>query len=203
MAIKPGVKGPGAMVGSFQDENVPGVVSGDASRAVAGAAKGTSPERIYAGITRNVRVTNRAEKGERKGKPFYAVVDSQPYPPEAIREDKETWLQPGESMDIPREAAVAICGDCFSPNNLVIDGPDIIRKYGDFQFKAQNADGTITGKNIQLIPIGPPKHFPDLIVQQVDSRGRNVGPAISIYEKYISESVFRTGKSVNPVDDDD
>lgn len=203
MPIRPGVKGPAAMVGAFQEESAPGVSSADVRREVASAAKATNPERVYTGITRSVRVVNRAEKGKRKGKPFYGIVDGEVYPPEAVREDKDTWLQPGEHMDIPREAAIQLCGDCFSENNLLIDAPDIIRRYGDFEFKQQNPDGTITGKNIPLIPIGPPKFFPDLVVQQVDSRGRAVGPAIAIYDKYINESIFRTGKSLNAVDADE
>lgn len=203
MAIKPGIKGPGAMVGAFQEENAPGVGSQPVDRAVASETRKTSPERVYTGITRAVKITNRAEKGMRAGKPFIGIWGGQVWPEEATMEDKETWLQPGESMMVPREAAVHICGDCFSPNNMAIDGPDIIRRYGDYQYKQQNEDGTISGKNVQLIPIGPPKHFPDLLVQQVDSRGREVGEPISIYDRYIDENAFRTAKKRTVDEDDD
>lgn len=187
MPIRPGQGGSTVEAGFTETQQ--GFKHAPVAPAVREASRHHTPERVYDGITRQIRLTNRAEKGAMKGKPFFATVDSATYPDGADGMDPSTWLQPGESMIVARDVALVICGDVFSPNNIKLDRDRIIKKYGDWLYQHRE-DGMIVGRNIPMKAAGPPRDFPDLIVEQIDGRGRVVGPAISIFDVYIGEQRY-------------
>jgi len=159
---------------------------GTARRAVkADKAEDLVPD--FRALTRTVRIINRGEKGtldREDGTPgtlhrgFMACVNGELYPDGADPEDEDTWLQPGEYMDVPKDVAISIAGNCFDP--VLPDRNDIIRRYGDFQYQ----EGPAILRNAPTVKVGPPA-LPDLVLQQVDGRGRLVGEPRAIWDLYL------------------
>jgi len=59
-------------------------------------------------IKKNVRVTNRAEKGALKGRPIMLSHAGHLYPEDLTPGNEETYLQPGDSMIVPGEVILQI-----------------------------------------------------------------------------------------------
>jgi len=170
-------------VGQGFVERLSGVsTGGDAAQGVR-AQKGT-PERVYVGLSKQMRVTNRAKKGAMKGKPWMWVYGGEAYPEDADRSDppdQSTWLQPGESMVVPREVAIHIFGAIFAPG--LPDKLDILSKHGGWEYMPTPSAG-LPGRMPPMQIVGPPPRMADLLVQQIDGKGKAVGPELSLLETY-------------------
>lgn len=178
-------------VGGFNDGSDPG--SGGASIAtapvrqvVATETAKTKLERIYTGLPPYYRITNRASKGHREGKPFLTSVAGERLPADADPEDPSTWLQPGDSMVVNLDAMLGMCGSIFDP--LLPDKEEIIRKYGDWEYEGVPEAG-MTGRKPAMRIIGPPLELPDLVIEGLNQRMMPVGEAVSLFDKYVGNNV--------------
>lgn len=152
------------------------------------------PENRVQGYSRNWKIINRAEKGSMAGRAWCGVYDGRVYPDGADTSQRDaedeaetsTWLQPGEEMVIDREAAMHFCGRLFDP--LMPDKLDIIRMYGDYQYRGY-APGSAP-KVVTMVKTGPPLFLPDLLVVEVDQRGKELGARVSLFERYTKNEVF-------------
>lgn len=180
MPIIPGKKGQEAMVGAFVDE-APGISRNSVAPVVSAATSKMALERNYSGVARTVKITNRAERGYVKA--FCGAFDGEAFP-EGASEDNTTWLQPGESMTVPKDAAIHFCGNVWDP--MAADGDDIIRRYGDWQYESILG----SGRGVTVRKIGAPMQLPDLLVVQVDQRGRELHEPIAVYDKYTKSARY-------------
>jgi hypothetical protein len=190
MAVVPPSRpgGKSSIVGGFQEEAPSGVEAASVGQAVRAESGKIVPERVYNGLARNFKITNRAKIGPRAGKPFMTCVGGETYPEGANGDDPSTWLQPGEGMFVDRSTAMYICGNVF--DRLLPDKQDIIRRYGDWEFEGIPEQGVV-GRIPPLKIIGPPRYMPDLVVEQVDQRGKRMGEPIAMFELYTKGQVFR------------
>jgi hypothetical protein len=167
-------------------EAVPGATVADAEtvrRTVNKQQRGV--ERDLRGAAKQVKLTNRAEKGHVKV--FIGCFDGETYPDDADGEDRATWLQPGESMVVPMAAALHFCGNVWDPKKG--DAEDVIARYGGWEMELIPAAG-LPGKTPPMNVIGPPLQLPDLLVVQVDQRGKEMHKPISMWDLYVSGKKF-------------
>lgn len=170
--------------GAFVEDAPPGIQVASVGPAQRVAMQKTNAERVYAGLARTWKITNRAQHGSLKDKPWVGFGFNSVWYPDAVDVDDEgTWLQPGDSIVVDREAAIHAVGDIFSP--LAPDKQEIILKYGGMEYDVQpTQDGKVAGRVPVMTILGPPVEMPDLVVQQIDQRGRETGPAVSLLEAY-------------------
>src|SRR5579875_3666990 len=182
MPWKPGAKGQAAIEPGFENDGKgAGIDAAPVGMVVAQESSKLPQENRIVGFTRTMKVTNRAEKGPCKGRPFLGSYGGVLYPEGADAEDEATWLQPGESMTIERDAAFHFFGRIFDP--LMPDKQDVIRMYGDYQWEGV-PDSGLVGRIPKMRKIGPPP-LPDLMIVQVDQRGREIGETASLYDRYM------------------
>lgn len=153
-------------------------------RAATRAQMAKTPEvwKSYNELSRNLRIVNRAQKGPMKGHPFAIRVDGVIWPEGADPEgypDPDTWLQPGEYMDVPKDVALHICGNVWDKN--LPNKMDIVQKYGDWQYEEQNQG---VGRMAPMVRVGPPD-LPDLVVCELDGRSNPKGDWKPIFELYM------------------
>lgn len=141
----------------------------------------------------NVKVINRAELGAMKGRPICLFANSQSFPMEADMDDETTWLQPGESMEVPRGVIVINFGYIFT-GLVQEEKTKIIRGFGDYQYLEANRD---SGSR-SLFITGPPLGLPDLVMVQLDSKKKETGPKIEIYRMLVDENRFPQEKLIKP-----
>lgn len=133
---------------------------------------------------RTVRVTNRAEKGYVKA--WFAHWNGNVYPSDSKFSDKASWLQPGESMELPVHVAIFCLGDFSNP-----DVPESRQRYADkiggFHTKFQDKRMRTFLENVAAEIVGPPIFAPDLLVEVLDDRGRPIVDKISTFEHFFGE----------------
>lgn len=151
-------------------------------------------------IKKNVKVTNRAEKGALKGKAIVLSHSGNLYPEEAIPGDETTYLQPGETIVVPGDVVLHNFGNVLfhkEKNAFPKDNRDIIaNKFGGYVGNPPPQEGaSVQFKYSGLRIVAPPQHLPDVILQQIDSRGKDHGEAVSVFD-VVTEGV--TYLPVNP-----
>jgi hypothetical protein len=138
-------------------------------------------------IKKNVRVTNRAEKGALKGKPIMLSHAGNLYPEEIVPGDESTYLQPGDSMIVPGEVILHNFYNilhhrekgAFAPEHKM----EIANKFGGFVANPVPLDGAhVNARNEGIRIVAPPQNLPDLLLQQIDSRGKDSDEEVSVYD---------------------
>ncbi len=133
-------------------------------------------ERIFQGAPKFWKVTNRAQLGNVQV--WMDVFNGEVFPENADREDKRTWLQPGDSMVVPLEAGLHFFGNVF--DKRLVDAEAIIEKSGGFVLEGKKQQSDRSPARI----IGGPIGLPDVIIEPIDGRMRLVGEPIALYEAY-------------------
>lgn len=136
-------------------------------------------ELSLSGAQRIARITNRAEKGYVK---FYSGTFGGQVYPDGATDEKETWLGPGEQMLVPVEVAMHFCGNFLAEG--IADRDEIVNRYGGWDYEPIPITG-VSGGRAPMNIIGPPIRFPDLLVVQIDQRGREIGEPVAMYERYL------------------
>ena len=144
-------------------------------------AKTPEAFKLYNDLARSMRIVNRATKGPEAGKPFCCRVNGEMWPEGADNDYPETWLQPGEYMDVPKDVGLHICGNVWDPK--MPDKQDIILRYGDFQYQ-ETPWGTASGRMPKMVRAGLPP-LPDLAVSEIDGRHREKGGWKCIVDLYL------------------
>lgn len=141
-------------------------------RAKTRALQAETPEvwKDYNSLARIIRIVNRGMKGPLKGKGFCGKCNSEMWPEGADPQDEETWLQPGEYMDVPKDVALYFVGNLWDPK--LPDRIDIIQRYGGPQYERPTND-KVDMRNAPMNAVGPAP-LPDLLVCEV---GRSDMPA--------------------------
>lgn len=146
---------------------------------------------------RSVRITNRAQNGNIKQ--WFATWSSNFYPSTVEPMDKSTWLQPGESIDVPFYVALQACGNFLAEDKEFNDERDrYVSKVGGWHFEAskpgprQNAD--LLNGNI----IGPPIMAPDLVIEILDERGKTLVLPIDLQDYWFGERSSHVYSEPNP-----
>jgi hypothetical protein len=134
----------------------------------------------YNALSRTIRIVNRGEKGPMAGKPYLGVFDGEQYPDEVDSLDQTTWLQPGEYMDVPKEVAFHLVGNVWDPT--LPDRMNIINRHGGPQYMKPIGGKTNPGAATMQM-VGLPK-IPDLVVAEVNARGRESGKWIEVFDLY-------------------
>jgi hypothetical protein len=165
-----------------------GAVGSMAASASAIRNTGQSAERNFAGAPRFWFVTNRAKLGHVKV--WRDTFDGEVFP-EGATEDKNTWLQPGETMNLPLEAALHFFGNLFDP--ALPDCDQIISRTGGFELETRAAE---PARGAQTRIIGGPIGLPDFAIQPQDGRGRNIGEPVELYSLYFEKTKRRIMKRV-------
>jgi hypothetical protein len=155
------------------------------SKTRAEMAKNPEVWKQYNDLSRTIRIVNRAAKGPLEGKPFCAAVNGEMWP-EGAAGDLDSWLQPGEYMDVPKDVALHICGNVWDP--ALPNRADVISRYGDWQYEEQPLG--VAGKVAPMRKVGPPA-VPDLVATEVDGRGKEKGDWKAIYDLYLREPVVK------------
>ena len=198
MTYIPGKKGQAAIAAGF-DPDAPGKVDAqDVAPAVMTENAKLPPENLVRYYARTFKVINRAEKGHVKA--WRGTYNGVSYPegstpPEHgvdyADADKSTWLQPGAHMFMDRDAVFHFFGRIFQPDAKIVDGNDIIRAYGDFQYEGVPETG-LTGKVIGVRKIGDPLEMPDLGVVQIDQLGNEQGERFYLWDVYLKGERYQT-----------
>ena len=133
-------------------------------------------------------VTNRAKKGCLKGKDAhltYAGFSEIIAPDESVRVDREIifgiFENPFTKVD---DSGRKINIEPFQKQKVTL-------RFGDYQY-ASSPPPSQGGKRmaeaeimaINGMPLGPPKLFPDLTIQQIDSRGNVHGEKVAVYDVF-------------------
>lgn len=145
------------------------------------ASMAENPEvwKEYNALSRHIRIVNRGAKGPCKGKAFLGVHDGQLWPDAADPEDPETWLQPGEYMDVPKDVALHLVGNVWDPK--LPSRQDIIRRYGDVAYEIAPG-GKTDPRNTPMTAIDAAP-VPDLIVCEI-SGDKPLSEYKAIFELY-------------------
>ncbi len=133
-------------------------------------------ERMFKGAPKQWRVTNRARLGNVKV--WNGTFDGERFP-EGATDDKNTWLQPGESMFVPIEAGLHFVGNVFDPR--APEAIEVIERCGGFELETE---ASAPGKNAPVRVIGGPIGLPDFVVECIDGRGKIVSEPVAVYERY-------------------
>lgn len=162
--------------------------AGGVDRAVAAKSQQLPPE-VDPGKIENlsptIRIVNRAEKGPCAKKGFIGVWNGTAFPYGADPDDADSFLQPGESMDIPREAALHICGNLWDAK--LADKQRIISRYGGYEYEDC---GPVSGRVATMKVVGPPP-VPDLVAIEVNGKGKPIGEARSMWDLYKLDATAR------------
>ncbi len=140
----------------------------------------------YNELSRSIRIVNRASKGPCAGQPFMAKCNGEAWPEGADNEYPETWLQPGEYMDVPKDVALHMVGNVWDPT--LPSKQDIILRYGDYDYKG-NKWGEASGRMPAMVRTGFPP-LPDLAVSEVNGRHKEVGGWKCIFDLYLKGERF-------------
>lgn len=141
-------------------------------------------EFMASGAQKIARITNRAKKGYVK---YFSGAYAGEIYPDGATDDKTTWLAPGESITVPLEVALHLCGNFLRDD--VVDKDEIVKRYGDWDYEPAPIAG-FAGGRAPLNVIGPPIRFPDLLVVQIDQRGREMGEPVAIYDRYLGDARY-------------
>lgn len=165
--------------------NIPGMKTAPVEHIVRSKtreAMAKTPEvwKQYNDLSRTIRIVNRAAKGPLAGKAVIFVFGGEIWPDGAAGDFQDSWLQPGEYMDVPKDVALHICGNLWDP--ALPSKQDIIGRYGDFQYE-EHPNG-VAGRMAPMVRTGPPS-LPDLAVCEVDGRGREKSGWKMMYELYL------------------
>lgn len=150
------------------------------SKTRAEMAKNPEVWKAYNELSRTIRIVNRAAKGPSKDRPFVAAVNGEVWPDGALGDHPDTWLQPGEYMDVPKDVALHICGNLWDP--ALPNKADIIGRYGDFEYKEQ--PNGVAGRMAPMTRSGPPP-IPDLGACELDGRSKEKGAYKMMYDLYL------------------
>lgn len=137
------------------------------------------PDRVLTAVPKYMNCLNRAKLGNVKV--WCSAFNGVLYP-EGANDDRSTWLQPGGRMQLTAEEAIFFFGDFLVPKIDVKSAREVIERYGGFQLEAK---GRKTNPNDPARIIGGPIGLPDIVVQPMDSRMRQIGAPIAIYEIYV------------------
>ena len=191
MSAKHGV--PSGAATGFVD-NIPGmkarlVAHAEVSKRTRDAQR-KSPDtwKEYNALARTIRVINRAELGPCTGKAYLGCYNGDLWPDESDGNDEGTWLQPGTYMDVPKDVALHLVGNVWDPT--LPDKNSVISRYGGPKFKPPPG-GAVSGRGAPMEIIGPPD-LPDLIVVEINSRGRMAPDFKYVYELYVTGLVGST-----------
>lgn len=149
-------------------------------------AKTPEAFKAYNELSRSMRIVNRASKGPMAGKPFMVKVNGEAWPEGSDNEEPETWLQPGEYMDVPKDVGLHICGNVWDPK--LPDKADIILRYGDYQYEGYQF-GTAGGRMPNMVRTGLPP-LPDLAVSEINGRHKEIGGWKCIVDLYLRGERF-------------
>lgn len=152
------------------------------------------PERVMAGAPKFYRVKNRATQGHVQV--WMGVFNGEAYPDGAIGDDKHTWLQPGDEMLIPLEAALHFFGNVFDPR--APEAMEIIERCGGFELETQKSN---PGKNPEVRVIGGPIGLPDFVITPIDGRFKVIGNGVPLYAHYwdaVRKRVLKSRKDKDP-----
>ena len=162
----------------------------------------TAPDPRMPAMTSQIKVTNRAAKGALKGKPTFLAYNQYLYPEDVNPLDESTWIKPGESVLIDKEVIVGNFGFIFAPDEKTgkiygeVGRESVINRFGQWQYEATPREQcTQKGMSYSNTIIGPPPYLADLLLVQVDSRGKEVGKTVSIYEEVVRNQVFHDDKT--------
>jgi hypothetical protein len=136
--------------------------------------------RNYDALARTIRIVNRAMKGPLKDQPFLGSFNGELYPDEVDSLDPATWLQPGEYMDVPKEVAFHLVGNVWDPT--LPDRMHVINRHGGPQYQKPLGGKANPGAAAMTV-IGLPL-LPDLVVGEVNARGKNAGVWIEVFDLY-------------------
>jgi len=132
-----------------------------------------------ANLPKQFEVFNRASLGNIKV--WTRGFDSVSYP-EGATDEKSTWLQPGETMNLPLDAVLHFFGNIFNPTFegavAVIEacGGFLLEPRGEMHADARN----IPPPRI----IGGPLFLPDFILTGKDGRNRAAFGPFALFEEY-------------------
>jgi len=150
---------------------------------------------LYTPLKPNIRITNRAEKGYLKNRPVLLFFDGKPIGDDMDPENEGSWLQPGESIVVSKDVILGLFGNIMfhkNPTALPIDAKeDIIKRFGGWVYNGIPEAGLPPNVPVRLHIIDYPKNLPDLILQQLDQKARDVDEAVAIYD------VLTAGKKIN------
>jgi hypothetical protein len=136
--------------------------------------------REYNALARTIRIVNRAAKGPLAGKPYIGVYNGELYPDETDGLDQTTWLQPGEYMDVPKEVAFHLVGNVWDAS--LPDRMNIVNRHGGPRYARPTGGKANPGAAAMQI-VGLPA-LPDLIVAEVNGRGKESGAWIEVFDLY-------------------
>ena len=155
-------------------------------------AKTPEAFKAYNELARSMRIVNRAAKGPMAGKPFMAKANGEAWPEGADNDDSDTWLQPGEYMDVPKDVGLHLCGNVWDPK--LPDKADIIMRYGGWEYKGFDF-GTAPGRMPAMVRVGPPP-LPDLAVSEINGRHKEVGGWRCIVDLYLKGERLHVDESM-------
>lgn len=145
-------------------------------------------------MRKNVRVTNRAEKGSLKGQPILLGFAGKIYPEEADVDDTTTWLQPGESVVLDKDIIIANFGNiCFHKEKNAFDKASrdsVANRFGGYLHEPVPSAGLNTRQASMRI-IGPPVNLPDVVLEQLDSRGKAISEPVAVFDIITSGVVYQ------------
>jgi hypothetical protein len=152
------------------------------------------PERVMAGAPKFWQVKNRAENGNVKV--WMGVFNGELFPDGCDPDDKHTWLQAGDSMMLPLDAALHFFGNVFDPRTP--EAMEIIERCGGFELETQKAN---PGRNAEVRVIGGPIGLPDFVITPIDGRLKPIGISVELYPHYwgaVRKKVLKVRKDKDP-----
>ena len=163
----------------FVDPTLPVQSVGSAAIGKVLSQRNPDTEFPLAGLPKTFEVFNRAQLGNVKV--WAAGFDSVMYP-EGATEDRTTWLQPGESLNVSLEVVLHFFGNIFHPT---FQGAcDVIEACGGFQCEPR---GELYSSPKGIAPpriIGGPLFLPDFILTGKDGRNKIAFGPFALYEVY-------------------
>jgi hypothetical protein len=150
----------------------------------------TAPDPRMPAMTSQIKVTNRAEKGALKGKGCFLTYNGIQYPENVNPLDESTWIKPGDVVFIDKEIIVGNFGYIFAPDPVsgklyTEAGRDnVLNRFGGWEYNGTQREHisqrSMTSSNSI---VGPPLFLPDLLLVQINSRGKEVGQTVSIFDE--------------------
>ena len=139
-------------------------------------------------MTKNIRVINRAEKGHLKGKPVFLSYAGQFFPEDIDINDESTWIKPGEDFIADKEVIIGNFGYIFEGKSYTNEAKEFLaHRFGGWEYQE---DANPSARLASQTVVGPPVALPDLLFVQQDSRGKDTGETVSLFDLVIGKKVF-------------